>query len=29
MRNNNRIEVDIALLLTLVFAALRLDACIT
>lgn len=29
MRNNNRIEVDIALLLTLVFAALRLDDCIT
>ena len=28
MRNNNRIEVDIALLLTLVFAALRLDDCI-
>ena len=29
MRNNNRLEVDIALLLTLVFAALRLDDCIT
>ncbi len=29
MRNNNRIEVDISLLLTLIFAALRMDGCIT
>ena len=29
MRNNNRIEVDISLLLTLIFVALRMDGCIT
>ena len=29
MRNNNRIEVDISLLFTLIFAALRMDGCIT
>lgn len=29
MRNNNRIEVDISLLLTLIFVALRMAGCIT